>query len=165
MSRCISILAGSLLWCCLLACNEESQGRAEANKVAEPTELSPESTETDAAQAVAVVAPEIMAQGEAVYLKNCLACHQKGGGGVPHLNPPLVGTDWVTGDKTRLIGVVLNGLNEEIEVDGEYYQNVMASFAHLSDEELAAVLTYIRNSWGNEAEPVSPEEVAREREI
>ena len=84
---------------------------------------------------------------------------------MPHLNPPLVGTDWVLGDKRRLIGVVLNGLNEEIEVDGEYYQNVMASFAHLSDEELAAVLTYIRNSWGNSAAPITAEEVANERTL
>ena len=86
------------------------------------------------------------------------------GGGVPGLNPPLNETDWVTGDTKRLIGVVLNGLNEPIEIKGETYQNVMASHSFLSDQQIADVLTYIRQSFGNEAGPIGVEEVAAERE-
>ncbi len=164
MLRQISIVAGSFLWLCVSACNPGSQTETGESSDQEAAPPAPSHSEP-AAKAEFELAPELMAQGEEVYQTHCLACHQKGGGGVPHLNPPLVGTDWVLGDKRRLIGVVLNGLNEEIEVDGEYYQNVMASFAHLSDEELAAVLTYIRNSWGNSAAPITAEEVANERTL
>lgn len=102
---------------------------------------------------------EIMAEGEAVYNTYCLACHQEDGYGVPSLNPPLAGTDWVTGDKSRLINVILNGMSDPVEINGETYSNVMASHAHLSDAEIAAVLTFVRASFGNEAGAVSPEEV------
>lgn len=105
-----------------------------------------------------------MAVGEQVYSTYCLACHQADGSGVPGMNPPLAGTDWVQGDKTRLIGVVLHGMEGEIEISGETYDNVMAAHAFLSDAEIAAVLSYVRNSFGNSAGPVEPAEVAALRE-
>ncbi|MEO1414341.1 MAG: cytochrome c [Bacteroidota bacterium] len=101
--------------------------------------------------------------GEKVYKMNCLVCHQKNGKGNLGLYPPLAGTDWVTGDKERLIGVLLNGMQGEIEVNGETYNNVMASYATLKDEEIAAVLTYIRSNFGNEASAVTAAEVAAVR--
>lgn len=101
--------------------------------------------------------------GEQVFKKTCMICHMENGMGVPGLNPPLSKTEWVNGDKERLIKIVLNGLNEPIEVDGETYHGVMAAHAYLSDEEIAAVLTYVRSSFGNQADPVSTEEVARAR--
>jgi len=101
--------------------------------------------------------------GKQVYTSYCQGCHMENGMGVPALNPPLGGTDWVTGDKDRLIRVVLNGLNEPIEINGETYQNVMASHGFLSDQQIADVLTYIRNAFGNEASPISVGEVAAER--
>ena len=82
------------------------------------------------------------------------------GMGVPGLNPPLSKTDWVNGDKERLIKVVLNGLTEPIEIHGEVYQGVMASHAHLSDAEIAAVLTYVRSNFGNQSGEISEAEVA-----
>lgn len=104
-----------------------------------------------------------MAAGKAVYDQYCKVCHMVNGRGVPNLNPPLRETDWVTGDKDRLIGVVLNGLSEPIEINGMTFQNAMAPHAHLSDEDIAAVLTYIRGSFGNEAGEVTVEEVAAVR--
>ncbi len=104
-----------------------------------------------------------LADGQAVYNTFCRACHMDDGNGVPSMNPPLAGTDWVTGDKERLIGVVLNGMSEPIEINGETYQNAMASHAFLTDQQIADVLTYIRQSFGNEAEAVSPELVASVR--
>ncbi|MEO0640706.1 MAG: cytochrome c, partial [Bacteroidota bacterium] len=68
-----------------------------------------------------------------------------------------------TGDKERLIGVLLNGMQGEIEVNGETYNNVMASYATLKDEEIAAVLTYVRSNFGNEASAVTASEVAAVR--
>jgi mono/diheme cytochrome c family protein len=98
-------------------------------------------------------------RGKKVYDQYCLACHQADGGGVPRLNPPLQKTDYVVGDKKRLINIILKGLNDPIEIKGEEYVNPMASHAHLSDQQIADVLTYIRNNFGNKATAISPTEV------
>jgi mono/diheme cytochrome c family protein len=98
-------------------------------------------------------------RGEIVYETYCLACHQADGSGVPNLNPPLIKTRWTTGDKKVLISVILKGMDEEIEVDGESYHNVMPPMAHLSDEEIADVLTYVRNNFTNNASEISTREV------
>jgi mono/diheme cytochrome c family protein len=98
-------------------------------------------------------------RGKAVYIKTCIACHQADGNGVPRLNPPLSKTEYVLGDKTRLIEIILNGLNEEIEINGDYYSNPMPPFNTLSDQEIADVLTYIRNNFQNKASAVTASEV------
>lgn len=99
-------------------------------------------------------------RGKTIYLERCLACHQVDGGGVPHLNPPLDGASGVLGkDKARLIRIVLKGFDERVELDGEYYSNNMAAHADLTDQQIADVLTYIRNSWSNKAGMVTPTEV------
>ncbi|HYF31216.1 MAG TPA: cytochrome c [Chitinophagaceae bacterium] len=100
-----------------------------------------------------------MERGKKVYNTYCLSCHQVDGSGVPRLNPPLVKTTWVTGDKKRLINIILKGMDEPIEVNGDEYDNVMAPHNFLKDEEIADVLTYIRNSFGNKASVVTPAEV------
>ena len=98
-------------------------------------------------------------RGRKIYDTYCLACHQADGSGVPRLNPPLIKTKWVLGDKKQLITVILKGMDEPIEVDGEDYNNVMASHAFLKDQEVADVLTYIRNSFGNKGSAVTAAEV------
>ncbi len=97
--------------------------------------------------------------GKKVYIKYCMVCHQADGAGVPGLNPPLGKTDWVTGDKKRLINVVLKGLENEITVNGEVYANPMPAQPLLTDQEIADVLTYIRSNFGNKASAVTPAEV------
>ncbi len=106
-----------------------------------------------------------IARGKKVYETYCLACHQADGSGVQRLNPPLIKTSFVLGDKKTLIGIVLNGLDQEIEIDGEVYNNVMASHDFLKDQEIADVLTYVRNSFGNKASAVLPEEVTKQRAV
>lgn len=101
-------------------------------------------------------------QGKIVYESYCLACHQADGSGVPQLNPPLINTGYVKGDKTRLINVLLKGL-QGAEVEGEIYDNPMPAFDYLTDEELAAVLTYIRSNFTNKASAIKKEEVAAAR--
>jgi len=101
-------------------------------------------------------------KGKEVYDANCLACHQIDGGGVPMLTPSLVNAEYVQGDKVRLINVVLKGL-QGVEVNGEMYDNPMPPLAHLSDEDIAAVLTYVRNNFSNKAGPIKKEEVAAAR--
>lgn len=75
------------------------------------------------------------------------------------MNPPLIKTVYVLGDKKRLVGIVLNGMDEPLEIDGETYSNVMAPHEFLKDQEIADVLTYVRNSFGNKASAVTAAEV------
>lgn len=107
--------------------------------------------------------PAQLQAGKAVYAKNCLSCHMADGGGVPGLNPPLSKTDWVIGDKKRLINVVLLGLNDPITINGEEYANPMPPQPHLSNKDIADVLTYIRYSFGNKASAVTEAEVRTQR--
>lgn len=97
--------------------------------------------------------------GQKLYNTFCGTCHQQDGKGAIGRFPPLAGTDWVTGDKDRLIGIVLNGLEGSIEVNGELYNSVMPQHRFLSDEDIAEILTFIRQNFGNSASAVSAEEV------
>ena len=103
--------------------------------------------------------PASIARGKVVYTKNCLSCHFVDGGGVPNMNPPLIKTSYVLGDKTKLIKVVLNGFAQNVEIDGETYSNNMAPHNFLSDQEIADVLTYVRSSFGNKASAIKAAEV------
>jgi mono/diheme cytochrome c family protein len=108
------------------------------------------------------VPAELMA-GKNIYDQFCKACHMNDGTGVQGMNPPLAGTDWVLGDKERLIGVILNGLNEPVEIKGDIYQNAMAPHNFLDDQQIADVLTFVRQSFGNKASAVETMEVAAMR--
>ncbi len=105
----------------------------------------------------------MMANGQMVYEQNCVVCHQADGGGVPHLNPPLSQTEYVLGEKPRIIGILLNGLDAHEPIDGEVYSNVMPAHDFLTDQQIADVLTFVRNSFENKASAVSVAEVAAER--
>jgi mono/diheme cytochrome c family protein len=102
-------------------------------------------------------------RGKKVYDAYCLSCHMEDGAGVPRMNPTLIKTKWVLGDKKKLVGIVLNGMDEEIEIDGHAYTNPMAPHDFLKDQEIADVLTYIRNSFGNKASAVTTAEVKAAR--
>src|SRR5207253_7362524 len=77
------------------------------------------------------VAAASIKRGQKVFEMTCIACHQKDGRGVPRLNPPLIKTSYVIGDKNRLIQIVLKGLDEAIQVDGDDYTNAMPAQAQL----------------------------------
>tara|TARA_B110000037_G_scaffold139712_1_gene158010 strand:- start:22051 stop:24996 length:2946 start_codon:yes stop_codon:yes gene_type:complete len=100
---------------------------------------------------------------------HCATCHQPDGKGMDPVYPPLAGSQWVTGDEERLAKLTLHGLWGKIEVNGKTYDPTkgvppMTAFgALLDDKEAAAVLTYVRNSWGNKAAPVKPETVKKVR--
>ncbi len=104
-----------------------------------------------------------LVEGEQLYLLYCGACHQRNGKGASGRFPPLIGTDWVTGDKDRLIKLVINGMEGPIEVNGEAYNGLMPQHSYLENDEIARILTYIRTSFGNEASAILPEEVAARR--
>jgi mono/diheme cytochrome c family protein len=105
------------------------------------------------------------ADGATIY-QRCAACHQVGGTGVPGVYPPLAGSEIATGPAARPINIVLHGLSGPIPVAGKAFNSTMPPFGTgvpMSDAEIAAVLTYVRQSWGNAAPPVTPADVARER--
>lgn len=101
--------------------------------------------------------------GKEVYDAVCLACHMADGSGVPGMHPPITDTEWVTGDKERLIDLVLNGMSGEIEVKGETYNSIMPPHSHLTNKQIADVLSYIRTNFGNDASEITQQEVAKVR--
>ena len=113
---------------------------------------------------------ELFYKGLEIYQREgmCQTCHQADGKGLEASGfPPLANTDWVTGDVERLIKITLNGLMGQIEVNGKTYPGMVPMTPMgglLNDEEMASVLTYVRNSFGNNASPVDPETVKEVRE-
>lgn len=112
---------------------------------------------------------ELFNMGREIYNKEgyCGTCHQSDGKGLPASGfPPLAGTNWVKGSEDRLIKIVLNGLIGEIEVNGKKFPGQVPMTPYgglLNDKEVAAVATYVRNSFGNQASPVQPEKVKQVR--
>ncbi len=104
-----------------------------------------------------------VAQGKAVYDTVCLACHQADGKGLPGAFPPLAGSDYMLGDKERAVGVIVNGLQGEVVVNGTTFNSVMPAMVQLSDQEIADALTFAMNSWGNAGGSVSVSQVAAVR--
>jgi mono/diheme cytochrome c family protein len=102
--------------------------------------------------------------GKKVFNQICITCHQATGQGIPGVFPPLAGSDWAQGSEERIIRIVLHGLNGKITVSGKDFENAMASLGGtLKDEQIANVLTYVRQEWGNNAPAVSAETVAKIR--
>lgn len=104
-------------------------------------------------------------KGDVVFVGVCQACHQASGLGLPGQYPPLMGSEWLVKDAQTPIRIVLRGLQGEITVKGATFNNKMPQFFDkLSNEEIAAVLTYVRSSWGNSAPAVTAAEVDSVRE-
>jgi mono/diheme cytochrome c family protein len=97
----------------------------------------------------------VHARGLAVYNKTCIACHGPDGKGVPMAFPPLDGSQRLTGEPTLPVRIVLHGLQGPLEAGGQKFNNIMAPLGNLSDAEIADVLTYVRQSWRNDAPPVN----------
>jgi mono/diheme cytochrome c family protein len=104
-------------------------------------------------------APKPADRGARLYVTNCMACHQEHGEGVAGLQPPLSGTPVPNGDPAVLAAWVMFGVRPSALPRG-HYANVMPQFAFLSDADLAALLTYVRGSFGNHAGAVTPEFIA-----
>ena len=112
--------------------------------------------------AVAVKVDPI-ALGKKQYASACIACHMADGKGLPGVNPPLAGSEWVMGSEERLVRIVVHGLKGPIKVAGNEYSaaampvfgKVAGSGYNWSDDKIAAVLTYIRQEWGNTGGPIS----------
>ena len=100
-------------------------------------------------------------EGERVYGRVCVTCHQADGAGIAPAFPPLAGSAVATGDAEVPIKIVLSGLTGEMTRDGTIFNGMMTPWASaLSDAEIAAVLTYVRSNFGNSADAVTEAQVA-----
>jgi len=128
---------------------ERSHRALEAIKGVEPEEMTLEAR---------------MSRGEAVFQGTCSTCHQLDGMGLAGVFPPLAQSDYLLANKTRAIRVVIGGLSGPVEVNGVTYNNVMPPLGNFTDHEIADVLTYVLNSFGNDGGEVDSLEVAAVRE-
>jgi len=104
--------------------------------------------------------PENFSPGKKVYTNFCVQCHLPNGEGIPNIYPPLANSDWLTEKRKESIHAVKYGLRGEIQVNGKTYNNIMLPLG-LSDQEIADVMNYVMNSWGNtQQKPVTVEEVS-----
>jgi mono/diheme cytochrome c family protein len=101
---------------------------------------------------------ERVERGRRLFTTICSVCHQPSGQGIPNRFPPLVGSDFLNSDKGRAIRIVLNGIQGEIFVNGQKFNNTMPSLP-MADGDIAAALTYVYNSFGNSGKEVTPQEV------
>tara|TARA_R100000027_G_scaffold9275_1_gene6666 strand:+ start:9089 stop:9802 length:714 start_codon:yes stop_codon:yes gene_type:complete len=108
-----------------------------------------------------------IARGERVFAQKCAQCHQSNGAGLPGTYPPLVDSAWVNDTRVVPSAILINGLVGPIEVKGAVYDgSAMPAFGDLlSDRDIGAVLTYIRQAWGNQSGPISEEQVAEARSL
>jgi mono/diheme cytochrome c family protein len=105
-----------------------------------------------------------MAVGKSLYNNNCANCHQASGAGQPGSYPPMVGSEWVLGSKPMLASILLDGVAGSLSVHGgEFGSNVMPAWSQMPNENLADIMTYIRGTWGNTADAVTPDVVAAAR--
>jgi len=100
--------------------------------------------------------------GKEIFETTCFACHQSEGQGIPNAFPPLAKSDYLNADSKRAIKTILHGLSGEVTVNGKKFNSIMPA-QNLSDDEIANVMTYIYNSWGNNKTEVTPEMVKAQR--
>ncbi|HEY9900034.1 MAG TPA: cytochrome c [Pantanalinema sp.] len=156
------ILLGLALSLSLAGCQPSEEKKAETGTGASPAVESPAPEAQQASpttQGGAVDEAALAKKGEQVYATNCASCHQANGEGMAGVFPPIAGGEIPNGDPTAHINVVLKGKSGPIKVKGVDYNGAMPPLAQLSDEEIAAVVTFERTSWGNKGGAVTPDQV------
>ena len=99
-------------------------------------------------------------RGKQVYMQSCFACHLPDGKGMANVFPPLAGSDYLMADRDRAIRIILKGLTGPVTVNGVNYNSAMPP-QPLTDEQVADVMTYVTNTWGNEAPATTVDDVRR----
>ena len=127
------------------------------------SDMSSVAVATQAASKGALTLDMQVQAGKALYNGACSVCHQPNGEGLAGVFPPLAKSDYLLADKKRAMGVVLNGLNGAIKVNGQDYNSVMPPMSQLADDEVANLLSYVGNTWGNSAGAYSAAEVGKVR--
>jgi len=121
------------------------------------------STAAKAHAAGTLTKDEQIAAGKQLFTGTCSVCHQANGEGLPNVFPPLAKSDYLAADPKRAMTIVTHGLSGKVTVNGHEYDSVMPPMSQLNDDEVANILTYVLNSWGNPGGQISKEEVAKAR--
>jgi mono/diheme cytochrome c family protein len=145
-----------------------SQPRWASALVANQLTFGGSATQADYLRQLLGTPPQAPSRGQQIYEMACLPCHQPEGKGLPGVYPPLAGSDWVRGDTSRLIKILLHGLSGPIAVAGQSFgvrpdAIAMPSLGGLTDDQIADVLTYVRNDYGEKAGDVTADEVKKVR--
>ena len=105
---------------------------------------------------------ESMLRGEELYISNCVSCHMRNGEGIKTVFPPLAQSDYLMEDQKRAIQQVLYGAKGEMTVNGVMYNGEMSAY-DIGNQQVADILNYIQNSWGNKATMLSAEDIQKAR--
>ena len=122
-------------------------------------DLAPVSAAVQASAAGTLTKEQQIQAGAVLFKGTCSTCHQDTGMGLPDVFPPLAGSDYLLADSKRAIGVVLNGLSGPVTVNGKTFTSVMPPMSQLNDDEVANILTYALNTWGNNGGVVTSKQV------
>lgn len=148
--------------------NDDTDGKyviADAVQFIPLRDASEDASEASANTVIARAGNDALAHGEKLFRSYCAACHQKGGQGVEGRVPPLDDSPWVAGSEDRIVRIVLNGLRGPIEIHGKTYNLEMPAFRMLfKDDDIASILTYVRNRYGKPSPPIASETVSRVRQ-
>lgn len=162
MQRSIALLALVAAFA-LTACSSSDNTSNSASTTSSAADQSAAPAASAAAPAASTVAaaPAANAAGAKVYNVNCSSCHQTNGQGSPGAFPPLAGNPVVTGDPAKVVHIVKFGLTGAVSVNGKSFNGTMPPWGtSLSNDQIAAAITYIRSSWGNSASAVTAADVA-----
>jgi len=146
---------------CLLTLTACTQG--DADQAAQTASRTDPAVAVHAAEAATVTVEERIEKGRAIYQQHCIACHQAEGQGLAGAFPPLADSDYLDEGGNSAVEAVINGLSGPITVNGVEYNAVMPALSYLSDPEVADVVTFVMNSWGNPGGEVNAAEVAAAR--
>jgi mono/diheme cytochrome c family protein len=112
----------------------------------------------------AAAGPTIAELGQTYFAQNCQVCHQANGAGIPNTYPPLAGSEYVNGGSRRLGMILLKGLQGPVTVEGHLFNGAMPAWGtSLTDKKIAAILTYVRSSFGNHGGPITPDQITDAR--
>ena len=126
-------------------------------------DLAPVAAAAEAKAAGKLTKEQQIAAGAVLFKGTCSVCHQDNGQGLPDVFPPLAKSDYLLSNPQRAVEVVLNGLSGPVKVNGATYNSVMPPMSQLNDDEIANILTYALNSWGNKGPAITAEQVANTR--
>jgi nitrite reductase (NO-forming) len=118
---------------------------------------------TDAAKSGTLSKEQQIAAGKALFQGTCSVCHQAEGQGIPSVFPPLAGSDYFASDSSKIVKAVLTGVTGKVVVNGTEYNSVMPPMSNLNDDEVANIITFVLNSWGNKGGQVTSAQVTEAR--
>ncbi|WP_111643112.1 c-type cytochrome [Marinimicrobium alkaliphilum] len=109
--------------------------------------------------ALGFAAPTLADPGKAGYARHCQACHQASGDGIPGVFPPLANNNNINNNPQYLAEAIVQGVSGPLEVNGQRYNGTMPAMGYISDQEVAAIVNYIMERWGESEQRLAQDDV------